>query len=398
MEKGGPREAVPLQRGLARILLQAGDRAAAIEAYRGILAVEADSAEDRVALAEIYAATDLERAIAEVGRVLTTDLRHAPAFRLLGQLYERAGDRERATRVLAVLDLLGYSEGDEKTALSKARAAQRMAPRRGQLGDDSRRNLLLLPQLRSAVFEAYQLVRVELAAGTPQPLLGTNPAPLEQHADIDMATRADVAETMKMMGMDCDVLVAADVPGRLVVTEFAKPTVVIDRAMLSRSDSAERRFIFGRAFEIARGGYAGLLRFGSRERGEAIELLKALLLPENERPQVAQEFVHTLPRKTAKSLERLVGMQAGSETEELVGALHQTANRAGILSCDDIAAACRSLARLANEELAVDPNGAVALGAVVGGLDLVRYYLAEDYARLRAALSDESGLTPAPRI
>ena len=39
----------------------------------------------------------------------------------------------------------------------------------------------------------------------------------------------------------------------------------------------------------------------------------------------------------------------------------------------------------------MDPNGAVALGAVVGGLELVRYYLAEDYSRLRSLLAAAAG-------
>lgn len=388
MERGGPREAVPLQRGLARILLAAGDRAAAIEAYRGILAVEPESLEDRVALAEIYAGTDLERAIAEVGRVLTTDLRHAPAFRLLGQLYERAGDRERAMRVLAVLDLLGYSEGDEKTALNRARSA-RQQMRRGVVSEETRRQALLPPALRSPIMEAYAMVRHELIDGLPPPNLGEHPAPIGTLPDIDMAARADVSEMMKMMAVDCEVIVADKVPGLLIVTEIPRPTVAIDRTLLMRPDPSERRFVLGRAFEIVRGGYAPLLRFATRERMEAWELLKALLLPESDRPASANEFVHNLPRKTAKALERLVGMPAGVEPDELFHALMLSANRAGMLACDDIAAACRALARLANEDLAVDPNGAVALGAVVGGLELVRYYLAEDYSRLRMAMANQ---------
>src|SRR5205085_1967914 len=138
------------------------------------------------------------------------------------------------------------------------------------------------------------------------------------------------------------------------------------------------------------GGYAPLMRFGARERTDAAELLKQLLLPDEERTPTTQEFVKQLPRKTVKGLERLIGMAPGVEPDELWTSLTIAGNRAGMLASDDIAAACRGLARLANEELAVDPNGAVALGAVVGGLDLVRYYLAEDYARLRGGLATEA--------
>ena len=96
MAQGGPRAAVPLQRGLARILLASGDRPAAIEAYRGILNVEPDGASDRVALAEIYAVDDPQRAIGELRKVLERDIHHAPAYRLLASFYSRTGDVERA--------------------------------------------------------------------------------------------------------------------------------------------------------------------------------------------------------------------------------------------------------------------------------------------------------------
>src|SRR5690606_25814608 len=98
--------AVPLQRGLARILLASGDRPAAIEAYRGILAVEPNGASDRMALAEIYAVDDLTKAVGELKKVIDRDIRHAPAYRLLSSFYARNGEAERAGRVLSAMELL----------------------------------------------------------------------------------------------------------------------------------------------------------------------------------------------------------------------------------------------------------------------------------------------------
>ena len=133
MAQGGPRAAVPLQRGLARILLASGDRPAAIEAYRGILNVEPDGASDRVALAEIYAVDDPQRAIGELRKVLERDIHHAPAYRLLASFYNRTGDTERANRVLTALDLLGFAEetdrADAAAAARRARHASRCAAR-----------------------------------------------------------------------------------------------------------------------------------------------------------------------------------------------------------------------------------------------------------------------------
>src|SRR4029079_4236172 len=121
MEQGGPRAAVPLQRGLARILLAAGDRPAAIEAYRGILNVEPDGASDRVALAEIYAVDDPPRAIHELRKVIDRDIHNAPAYRLPASFYNRVGESERAARVLSVTEQLGYAEESDRQTHSRLR-------------------------------------------------------------------------------------------------------------------------------------------------------------------------------------------------------------------------------------------------------------------------------------
>src|SRR6185503_5108396 len=142
MQRGGEHAAVPLQRGLARILLAAGDRGAAIEAYRGILAVEPDNAADRIALAEIHAHEDLVRAIEEVKQVIQRDLRHGPAYRLLASFYARAGETERAARVLTAMECLGYAEEPDRRAGSKARAEQQLLPLRHAMNDELRRRFL----------------------------------------------------------------------------------------------------------------------------------------------------------------------------------------------------------------------------------------------------------------
>jgi hypothetical protein len=82
-----------------------------------------------------------------------------------------------------------------------------------------------------------------------------------------------------------------------------------------------------------------------------------------------------------------------------VAALVQAQDRAGLFACDDFAAAARVLARLSGEELAASGDGAVALGAVPGGTDLVRYFLSDDYHRLRHALGEPSlgGVAAGPR-
>jgi hypothetical protein len=63
------------------------------------------------------------------------------------------------------------------------------------------------------------------------------------------------------------------------------------------------------------------------------------------------------------------------------------AKRGGLLACDDYAAAIWAVARLAGETPA-SHDETIALGAVLGGADLLRFYISDDYQRLRDYLAN----------
>ena len=85
--------------------------------------------------------------------------------------------------------------------------------------------------------------------------------------------------------------------------------------------------------------------------------------------------------------------------ERITAGLLATSDRAGLAACDDVGAAARVLVRLGGGELvAIGPGdgragdgGAVALGAVPGGAELVRYFLSDAYHRLRSTLVEDAG-------
>ncbi|HEY0476735.1 MAG TPA: hypothetical protein VGD37_04380, partial [Kofleriaceae bacterium] len=183
MAQGGPRAAVPLQRGLARILLGSGDRPAAIEAYRGILNVEPDGASDRVALAEIYAVDDPQRAIGELRKVLDRDIHHAPAYRLLASFYSRTGATDRANRVLTALDLLGFAEDADRATMMRLNAARDRAPLRNPLDDDARARLLITAAAREPLGEVFDALAQELSSVVVPPSLGNNLQPAVNAGD-----------------------------------------------------------------------------------------------------------------------------------------------------------------------------------------------------------------------
>ena len=381
MAQGGPRAAVPLQRGLARILLGSGDRPAAIEAYRGILNVEPDGASDRVALAEIYAVDDPQRAIGELRKVLDRDIHHAPAYRLLASFYSRTGDTERATRVLTALDLLGFAEETDRQTMQRMRAARQSNQLRRGLDDANRERLLTTTAAREPLGEVWTALAEEITRFVAQPSLGENLVPIESIGDARIVQLA--GEVKNLYDLKADVFVADKVPGMLAVTAFPRRLLVIDRSLLGEQD-LPLRFLFGYAFEAIRGGYAALLQLGARQRRELAQILRGLIT-DIDPTGPAAEIVNNASTRAAKILERHAGTR-DLDPGAWIDSMLACAKRAGLVACDDFAAAIAMVARLSGEILG-SHDDAVALGAVLGGPDLVRFYLSDNYQLIRDLLA-----------
>jgi tetratricopeptide (TPR) repeat protein len=382
MAQGGPAAAVPLQRGLARILLASGDRPAAIEAYRGILNVEPDSASDRVALAEIYAVDDPQRAIIELRKVLERDIHHAPAYRLLASFYNRLGDIERASRVLTALDLLGFAEEADRVTSQRLRAVRQLSPYRRTLPGEHRERYLLTTAAREPLGEVFEAFAEELSAVIPSPSLGQNMMPAQLVGDkrlLDLSLQVGA-----MFQTEAEIFVGEKVPGFAAVTAFPRRLIVIDRALLSESEPA-LRFLLGYAYEAIRGGYAALLQLGARGRREIGQLLRSLVSPEGEISGLAADLVNSASPEAAAVLEAHAGTR-DLDPGAWVDGMLALAKRAGLLAADDFAAAIWMVARLSGETL-TSHDATVALGAVLGGPDLVRFYLSDDYQHLRDILT-----------
>ncbi len=380
MAQGGQRAAVPLQRGLARILLASGDRPAAIEAYRGILNVEPDSPSDRVALAEIYAVDDPRRAIGELRKVLERDIHHAPAYRLLASFYSRMGDHERATRVLTALDLLGFAEDPDRSAAQRLRANRTGEQLRRPIDDENRERWLITPAAREPLGEVFTAFAEELSSMLAQPSLGENLMPAQGN---EPRLESLAQELGYLYQVESEIFVGERVPGLIAITAYPTRLLVIDRTLLVESDLA-LRFILGYAFEAIRGGYASILQLGARQRRELAALLRALLAADVDLTGPAADMINNASAEAHKVLEAHAGIR-DVDAGAWIDGMHACAKRAGLLACDDFTAAIWAVARLSGEQLA-SHDATVALGSVLGGPDLVRFYLSDDYQQLRDAL------------
>lgn len=388
IEQAGVAAAVPLQRGLAQILLANGDRAAAIEAYRGILAVAPDQAADRVALAEIYASEELPRAITELRKVIDRDLHHAPAYRLLATYFTRIGALERAARVHAALEVLGFSEESDRAALQELRSQRSSMPLVGSLRPETRIQLLATRASRDLLGEVWTAFAPALSALLGTPYFGENLAPLDE-AGPPIVEDYRVVE--RLLEVTAEVLVGDRVPGLAVVVAFPRPMIVLDRT-LAIEPPAARRFFFGWALEAIRGGYASLLALGAAQRRELSMVMRSLLQSEGEPLGVAADVLRATGEGGVKVLAKYAGRVRDLDIGGWMDGMVAGARRSGLVACNDLSSAIWMIARLAGERLP-SYDATRALGAVLGGPDLIRYFIGDDYQRLRDAL----GPQPAPR-
>jgi hypothetical protein len=327
------------------------------------------------------------RAIHELRKVIDRDIHNAPAYRLLASFYNRVGEAERAARVLGVMEQLGYAEDADRATSARLRANLLPLPLRRPLDDDLRGRLLVHPAAREPFGEIFAACAEEITGLFPAPPMGERLAPI-QTID-DQVTRALVGEVQRLWGIEAEVYVGDRVPGMAAVMAFPRRVLVVDRALLAEPEPS-RRYVLGWALDAIRGGYALMLQLGARQRRELEALMRALVQLEVERPGQANDFVRTLPRRAKMVVDRHAGRVDDPDAETWLDGMIASAKRAGILACDDFTAATWMVARLAGES-PDRSEGTRALGAVLGGADLVRFFVSDDYSRLRAELSASPG-------
>ena len=355
-----------------------------------------ETLDDRVALADLrlHKLNDLGGARRELLRVIQRDLRHAPVYPLLIEVYERLGEPTRAQRTRELTWLLGYggpeglpSQGLPAVVRGGGRAGPpvpaKPLPYRGTLTPELRRSRLLPRVLiDSQLLDLLLAMREGIDHLFPAPW----PLPFDTMPLATGPTTADFRECLagveRLFGFAKDsvlVLVAQHVPGfvqSLTVTQpGSRPgplqVIVLAVSALLRPD-AELRYLIGRALEPLSCGYASLLRLSDSEVERVVRLATALLTPPAEFDAATQEFWQLLspaaqetitdiriaraaPKDSSHDGVTAPGTPAASTAaltiQECLSALPLCADRAGLLAADDIVATIYMMARAQGQDL-----------------------------------------------
>ena len=327
MKQTGALAAVPLQRGLARILLATGNRLDAIEAYRGILNVDKKSGGDRVALAQIYAQETLPKAISELIKVIDADIRHAPAYRLLASYYQKLGETERFLRVLSAMEALGFAGSKDRALMDASRKTLPGFHIRGNLEHGDCLQLLVSEAFTSTIGKLWKVICREVSTLFAPPAMGENVIPVQS---VHSKSFRRVEEQMKRaFGVECETYVGDNVPSGVAVVSFPRPIVVVDSEIVAESELA-KRFMFGYAFEAIRGNFGLLLSLGHRQRMEFISLIRSLFQQESERVPRAREFIRSLPPTGVRMVDSLEEQVDVADVESWMGGMEGIAKKSWI--------------------------------------------------------------------
>jgi tetratricopeptide (TPR) repeat protein len=374
-------DAERLQRARAQLSLARGAKMEAAADLAQLAARDGDTADDRLALAELYASEPegLPRAIAELEHAVDANLGHAPTLRLLATLRARLGERQRVARLLALLELMGDADDFDRAQLTSLRARRAELDRGATLTDHLRDSLLLPAAARGPLAAVASAVLAHLRETEPVAYMGEDVQPAT-----DGTLLASARALFRLFRRDARVKMGRRVPGLVQASDDGGPVIVLDVSFLTSPES-ERRFAIGRALMALELGVPALMRREAELEARLVDVLHRLCKPEAERDAEAQALVRALPRKLHRALDAVLASPepaGGPVPEVTVAALAAAADRAGLCAADDLGAAARVLVRATAAGMDVREGDAVPTAAIPGGGELVRFYLSDAYDEL----------------
>jgi tetratricopeptide (TPR) repeat protein len=369
----------------------------AIEALDQCVSLLPGDVEARAALADLLIETgQLEPAAMSLEIAAVYAPGRAETYRTLHQLFARLGWIDRAYLAAAALVQLEEADLDEQMFYEQYHPVGVVRPSRS-LDEDGWQDLYPLhhdPHVRRILLLAaspaieYKLARLQQARMLP-------PLDPDRRQDPEKST-VSLTRTFvwasKVLDVPLpDIYLADDVPGGIAAVPAMSPTAFVGKSLLSGRSLQELSFLVGRDLTYYRPEHYVLVLFSTLR--ELTSLLLAavkvfrpgLPVPEAQKAEIA-ELSGWIQTKLDDAARRELGEaveqfdSAGGKVDLMGWArtIEQTATRAGLLLCCDLALVAGLLER--------DERGIADLTAVDRMNDLLPFTVSKGYARLRQQL------------
>ncbi len=385
-------------------LRRKSDPKAAIEAIQNAVALETDRVSARVLLAGLYGdkGENAEAARENRRKLVASDVTHAESLRVLARAYAADGRIDWARCFFEALELFGLAEKKDRAFLAAHPPPVRKPedPYASSIEEADRTRYLAHPEARvmSEVFSTLW-EGVPGIGGASIESLGLTP--LDKVSPISDVVIAQIfSQVSKALGNRKASLYVSPQAGAtgLRVLVPAPPAIVAAQQLIS-SDPAELRFLIGRALEFTRPEYILGAAMPAPEFNQLLTSVLRAFHPRHSRwrageasgpNEQAAKLKKALPYKVSK---RLAELFQEHENRPFSSArwrtvVQETGNRAGLLTCGDLATAARVVLReTVPEGTELTPKQFLEHAAQPGPLrELIRYALSEDYFTLRETL------------
>lgn len=396
-------KALPLYMKMGEVYRdQLKNKEKAILEFQAAVKIDPDSEAPRAALADIYLSDKnfYPNAIKENLILLKQRPFRIQSYRDLGKIYEGQNRLDEVFCVYAVLNLLKDMIAVERMFYDAHKPQVVKESKRG-INAEAREKLLVHPDERGPLRDLLVYAGDYLEAIFPPDLEKFG---AKKSAKVDAKSTSpqkklfdELALNLGIEAYDLYLLPGGGTEPRVVNT--SPPGIIIGLDYLNRFKAEERRFIVGRLLEHAEGRHALALNFPLRQVVQALMAMAKLFKPEivvpglseAESEKLMKAVKRAVPRKYRKQLEdAAVAFASEGGPRDLAAwrqAMNHTANRAGLLVCNDLNAALSALlktepktANLRFEDLA-DPIP--ILEQSPEAVELIQFAVSESYFTLR---------------
>ena len=144
-------------------------------------------------------------------------------------------------------------------------------------------------------------------------------------------------------------------------------------------------FWLGRIREMLQGGYAFLLNLSKQDEISFTYLLNKTLNQSHQgRDEIVTQFRSLLPNSVEAALDDYIAQNSKIPIFVWILALNESANRAGLMLCDDFTVAGACLTQMC-DETSCDELG---VEFIPGILDLILFFLSDSYHNWQARLTE----------
>ncbi|MBI5529001.1 MAG: tetratricopeptide repeat protein [Deltaproteobacteria bacterium] len=399
--------AVPLMLKKGEVCVsRLGDLNRAVAEYRKVLEVAPNNIPANVALAEIYGQSPAtwQAAIESNRKLIQIDAFRQESYRALTRIFHDQAALDKAYCAITVLRFLRAATGDEEFSHGEAKAKAPLYPT-GPLGDEQREALLVHSRGGGVLRGVMQAVGGEIMKVYPPPIenygFGKNDRLTPKSKD---AIRVLCDEVARQLGLDAefDVYLSPKL-GKLAVSENTEPPAVVVGRDLLKLPQAEQRFAVARQISLIKDNHMLVTRLSQADIMRLFYSAVRVIDSRFQAPkgheaavdEIGKRIGKAISKKSRKALEGLAQdfMRApGFDFATWIKGAELTANRAGLVACNDLQSAVMYTWRRVHKDEPPPLGGTSTeiqnnLNRNDDARDLLVFAVSEEYFALRQYLS-----------